>query len=319
MIAVDEGRGLPVLVTAADPSVGAPAALARWVAEHPERLAGWTDSVGAVLFRGFRVTTAHEFRRVADALLPDRRAYIGGDAPRHAVMDRIYDATGSPTWRDLGLHNELSYSGWWPASIIFCCTKPAAQGGQTTIADGRQVWSRLPEEIRRPFSTLGVTYHQHLRDAAVEGNGKSWQDTFHERCRERVEKYCRATGVRWHWTEVGLRTTKTNPGVLPGRSVDDPPHWFNQAADWHAESYSPDQRILVDGRYDIDSYFGAHAQYGDGSEIPLDVLDEVRTTCRSCEVPVDWESGDVLVVDNRLTMHGRRAYSGDRTVLIAMG
>jgi len=35
-------------------------------------------------------------------------------------------------------------------------------------------------------------------------------------------------------------------------------------------------------------------------------------------VDVDWRTGDVLLVDNVLLAHGRRPFTGDRRVLVAM-
>jgi Taurine catabolism dioxygenase TauD, TfdA family len=168
-----------MLVTPADPSFAGPEALASWAAQNPQLVTSWTSSTGAALFRGFRVTSPRGFQSVAASLLPNLPAYVGGDAPRRAVMDRIYDATSPPPSEDLLLHNELSYSGWWPTLLLFCCVSPVSQGGQTKIADGRQVYTLLPEDVRHPFSRLGVTYHQHLRDQAnVDADGQSWQGTF---------------------------------------------------------------------------------------------------------------------------------------------
>ena len=34
---------------------------------------------------------------------------------------------------------------------------------------------------------------------------------------------------------------------------------------------------------------------------------------------VAWQPGDILILDNILTAHGRNAYTGDRQLLVAMG
>lgn len=36
------------------------------------------------------------------------------------------------------------------------------------------------------------------------------------------------------------------------------------------------------------------------------------------EVAFPWQPGDVLVVDNMLVSHGRRPFSGERRILVAM-
>jgi alpha-ketoglutarate-dependent taurine dioxygenase len=35
-------------------------------------------------------------------------------------------------------------------------------------------------------------------------------------------------------------------------------------------------------------------------------------------VPVPWQAGDILVVDNMLACHGRMPFSGPRKILLAM-
>lgn len=36
-------------------------------------------------------------------------------------------------------------------------------------------------------------------------------------------------------------------------------------------------------------------------------------------VDVRWERGDVLLLDNMLAAHGRRAFEGEREIVVAMG
>jgi len=40
---------------------------------------------------------------------------------------------------------------------------------------------------------------------------------------------------------------------------------------------------------------------------------------RAETVTFSWQRGDVLVLDHMLTAHGRRPFTGDRRVLVAMG
>ena len=57
---------------------------------------------------------------------------------------------------------------------------------------------------------------------------------------------------------------------------------------------------------------------GDGGEIPLADLHAVRAAYRASEVAFPWQAGDLLVLDNRLALHGRKPFQGDRSVLVAM-
>jgi hypothetical protein len=58
--------------------------------------------------------------------------------------------------------------------------------------------------------------------------------------------------------------------------------------------------------------------YGDGTPIEPAVLDELRGQYTSASVKFRWEHGDVLLVDNMLTAHGRSPYRGPRQILVVM-
>jgi alpha-ketoglutarate-dependent taurine dioxygenase len=48
------------------------------------------------------------------------------------------------------------------------------------------------------------------------------------------------------------------------------------------------------------------------------VLDHLRECYRAETVALPWRQGDVLVVDNMLTSHGRSPFRGRRRTLVAM-
>jgi hypothetical protein len=59
--------------------------------------------------------------------------------------------------------------------------------------------------------------------------------------------------------------------------------------------------------------------YGDGSRIEDEVVQEISTLYARRAVGVAWKPGDVLLVDNMLTAHGRSPYQGRRKIAVAMG
>jgi alpha-ketoglutarate-dependent taurine dioxygenase len=307
-----EGSSLPLLVEGN--AAATPHLLANWAAENQAQLDGWLHQAGGVLLRGFGLETAEDFRRVAVAILPDLKAYVGGDSPRSRVADGVYTSTEFPPHLEIGLHNELSYSTWWPERLLFFCQVPSVAGGETHIADGRRVLAGLDKAVSKRFADKGVTYIQNLRDAdGPPGPGKSWQETFQTSDPEAVESHARAGGMEVEWTERGLRTLIHRPGVLRHPETDEAA-WFNQADLWHAALGGTE---IWDAPAD-DPYPHHHARYGDDSDIPIADLEAVRATYRGAEVVFPWEAGDVLVLDNRLALHGRKPYEGARKVLVAM-
>ncbi len=58
--------------------------------------------------------------------------------------------------------------------------------------------------------------------------------------------------------------------------------------------------------------------YADGSAIEDGVLDEIRAAYAATTLSYAWEAGDLLLLDNMLTSHGRAPFAGPRRILVAM-
>lgn len=266
----------------------------------------------ALVFRGFGVTTA-ELSEVMDALLPHRLAYVHGNSPRTKVGENVYTSTEYPAEYTISMHNEMSYSSAWPARLMFFCDREPATGGATPVVDGVTWLESLGDDVREAFAG-GVTYVQNLHGGA--GFGKSWQDTFETADRDEVERFLGAAGATWTWHDDGLRVSNTRPATtrhpVTGAEV-----WFNQADQWHPAGLADDtaKALLQIMRED---QLPQYVTFADGSPIPAEYVRRILDNGLSHAVDVDWHDGDVLLIDNVLVGHGRRPYTGDRRILVAM-
>lgn len=297
---------------------------AGWAAARRAEIVDDLHDVGAVLIRGGDISTGEQFREVAAAICPGLRNYVGGDSPRTDVADQVYTSTEYPAHLEVFLHNELSYAGWSPDRVFFCCLVPAASGGETHLADGREIYRRLDPTVRARFDERGVTYLQHLWDAdGAPGVGKSWQETFETTDRDAAEAYLRESGMEFEWTELGIRTAATHPAAL-AHAVTGERCWHNQADQWHRDlagvkvSFGGGDDARFDPGTSGVETLGNHVTFGDGTEIDVADLLHVRSVTQSCEELFTWQAGDVLVVDNVLAMHGRKPFTGPRRVVVAM-
>lgn len=295
-----------------------------WAAQRAETLREIVSSKGVVLIRGFDIATPEAFRALCQAIEPDLRGYTGGDSPRTGVADKVYTSTEYDAELEVLLHNELSYAGWSPRVVFFGCLVPALEGGETPVADGREIYEALPAGIREQFESRGIAYLQHLWDAEGEpGIGKSWQETFETTNRGEVEAYLERSGMSWEWTGFGLRTRAPHSAVV-SHPVTGEKCWWNQADQWHRALASVKTSFGAgdDPRYDPatagEETLGNHVTYGDGGEIDVSDLETIRAVNRSVEVVFPWQAGDVMVVDNVLAMHGRKPFHGPRRVVVAM-
>jgi alpha-ketoglutarate-dependent taurine dioxygenase len=300
----------PYEITSAD--VAAPD-LADWLTGlGAEELTTLLTERKALVFRGFGVTP-ESIEPVLGRLLPNRLPYVHGNSPRTRVRGNLYTSTEYPQRFTISMHNELNYARRWPARLAFYCEKAAESGGATPVVDCELWLSSLDQEVREAF-TGGVRYVQNLHDGY--GLGKSWQDTFETDDRRAVEEFLTASEAEWEWGTDGIRITQLRRAVtrhpVTGAEV-----WFNQADQWHPAGLGDETSKEL---YEILSpeEFPQYVTFADGSPIPDEYVVQIRERGLEAAVDVDWRAGDVLLIDNVLTAHGRRPFEGTRRILVAM-
>jgi len=269
---------------------------------------------GAILFSGFDSEGVEGFQRFAAAFGHPLLNYEFGSTPRSKVGGKgVYTSTEYPAHRSIPLHNEQAYTTEWPMRIWFYCAKAAASGGETPIADSREVFRRIDPALRKRFEEKRLMYVRNY------GNGLdlTWEQVFNTEQRSEVEAYCRKRGIQYEWTEDGdLRTREQVQGVAQHPRTRDWV-WFNQAHLFHLSNLDPEmQEILLDtvGEEGLPR----NVYYGDGSPLEDDALAQIRGVLAQCEVVFPWQTGDVLMLDNMLVAHSRKPFSGERKVVVAM-
>lgn len=267
----------------------------------------------ALVFRGFHVTPA-ELNEVIDILLPNRLAYVHGNSPRSKVGKNVYTSTEYPAEYTISMHNEMSYAHKWPARLLFFCERAPETGGATPVVDGVRWLEALDPDVRTAFAG-GLRYTQNLHGG--RGLGKSWQDTFETDDRAAVEEFLAGADTTWEWrADGGLRVTQIRAATTrhPVTGVE---VWFNQADQWHAAGLEGDTAAAL---YQImpEEELPQSVTFADGSPIPAEYITQVRDRGLATAVDVDWQAGDLMLIDNILVGHGRRPFTGPRRVLVAM-
>jgi amino acid adenylation domain-containing protein len=286
---------------------------ADWAAHSRSALDAMLATHGALLLRGFGLSGPSDFERMASSLCPDLFGDYG-DLPRQAVAGRVYGSTPYPSDRPILFHHESSQLHRWPRRIMFYCDEPASSGGQTPLADGRAVWRRLSTELRESFARRGLLYVRNF----TGGLDVAWQEFYRTEEREEAERKMLESGAEWEWIEGGgLRTRRRGPAAIlhpeTGEAV-----FFNQMLAHHASRLEAGVRESLVGLFGKEG-LPRQVYYGDGGEISEGEVEEVVGAYEAEAVDFGWERGDVLMVDNMMVAHGRRAYEGSRRVLVAMG
>jgi alpha-ketoglutarate-dependent taurine dioxygenase len=285
-----------------------------WARNNREWIETALLKYGGILFRGFGLSQQAHFEQFLGAISLPLMEYMEGATPRTKMGEKVYTSTEFPPERSISIHNELCYVMTWPMKILFYCVTAPEQGGETPIGDVRKVLRRLDEKVLRPFVEKGWML---LRNFGG-GFGPSWHTSYHVPDKASLEAYLRHARIDFEWIDDShLRTRQVRPAVSrhprTGEAV-----WFNHIGFWHVSSLEPELRRLFLSELKEDG-LPFNTYYGDGSPIEDSVIDELRQAYEAEMIAFRWQEGDILLLDNMLTAHGRSPFVGSRKILTAMG
>ena len=268
---------------------------------------------GGILFRGFDIDTIDSFDQFTKAISPEQLEYMDQHTPRTRLAGKIYTSTEYPAEHVVPFHSENSKNHVWPLKIWFYCMQPAAQGGETPIADNAKVFELLSPAIRERFVENKVMYVRNFG----EGVGLPWQTVFQTTERAEVEAYCREAGMEFEWKDENRLRMRHVCQSVAQHPLTKKMLWFNQAHLFHISS------LEASARESLLSIFKEHelpsnAYYGDGSPIEDSVIEEIREAFKQASVAFPWQARDILMLDNMSIAHGRKPYSGARKIVVAM-
>jgi alpha-ketoglutarate-dependent taurine dioxygenase len=268
---------------------------------------------GGIIFRNFDVNNNFDFEKFIKSISSKLLDYAYGSTPRTLVTGKVYTSTEYPAEQSIPLHNEMAYALSWPLKIWFFSAKVAEKGGETPIADSRKIFQLLDSRIKDKFIEKKVMY---VRNYLI-GIDLAWQDVFQTNNKTDVENYCRQAGIEFEWkSEDHLRTTQVCQAVVIHPQTKESV-WFNQAHLFHISSLQPQVRESLLSAISAED-LPRNAFYGDGSPIESSVIEEINQTYQQETIIFPWQEGDILMLDNMLTAHGRKPFSGTRKVLVGM-
>lgn len=306
---------------------GAYADPGRYISEAAHDIHSQLLSEGAVVIRGANpCRDPGVFEEVIGALGFQTRDYVGGSSPRSTIQGKVMEATRTPSDWSIILHQEMAYVKNPPEIIAFVCVEPASKGGESVVGDMRKLEQLVDRSILNQLTERGLKLRRALPDEArvnlKPGVKKSWQETFSTSSTAKAEVLCRERGWNFEWSGCDLVLWQDHISPMrrhPRKGVD---IWCNQAHFWGAAAMIEWARI--DGReQDVNELVKAQRNspqlleamcFGDGEPLPEDLTLELFHSVRSVERDVDLWRGDILLLDNFQYAHGRRAFSGNRTI-----
>lgn len=251
----------------------------------------------AILFRGYGAEV-EDFSKFGDQFGTNYMTYRGGGYVRRSVDGSYifsvkYDY-GRTEQRTFGvpLHGEVYYTRHPPAVCWFYCAVPhEADGGETTICDGAQVYEQLSESTQKLLTAQPLKYMRSYLDG-------EWQLIYEaEDIDDAADFAANVNGLtvdidRKHKT---LHTEFVTPAIITSRWNKKKTFINNiQTVWWQEESMKRKTSIV---------------RFLDGSPISREVIEEIEAVQERLTIPIRWLKGDFAMVDNTQALHGRYAFT----------
>ena len=318
--------------------------LVAWLSEHADHVQELLTQHGALLFRGFDVTDASQFERIARAIDDGLKNEYLGLSPRIPLTDYVFTASEIPSLFPIPQHNEMSFVASPPRSLFFWCqTEPAEGTGETPLTDMRKVYGDLDPEVRARFEERGIAMVRNYRAPGQKQRPwdvtqlKPWVDMFKTTERTVVEEKCAKEGFTPVWGDDNSLKLFHSQAAAKAHPKTGEPVWFNHAAVFHTSNGDGELRRIFRMRPSVRSFLARvagkafskaqrirkqdtlpmHCTYGDGGTIPDSDMEAVRDAIWKHLVVTPWKNGDVLAIDNDSTAHGRMPFYGPRMIAVA--
>lgn len=240
------------------------------------------QEAGAILFRGFGADL-DAFGRFARRFCATA---VHNESPGREVLDRELGIQTVNAGQDpFPLHPELSREPWKPDAAFFGCLSAPALGGETTICDGIALARALPPAVRQGLEGRRLVYLM-----------PTWPELF----------------AFWLGTPSPSEAQLASPPpTCPYRFVRTPDgrimRMFSRPA-LHKPLFAPGPAF---GNFLLFSRFyngrGDFPLLDDLRPVPEEWLLAIQQTGEALSHAVEWQQGDVLMLDNSRFLHGRRA------------
>jgi alpha-ketoglutarate-dependent taurine dioxygenase len=229
---------------------------------------------------------------------------LGTDFRVHHSLSRVwYSEDGTTQSVDTGreeiaLHAERTYLPASPELLFFYCINPASMGGETTVCDGAALLEALDPQVRTECEAARLLWHTTITKESWKRSWTTVEDV-HEWFEVEQAKGADSKATR-HWFEndtlfVNYACPLLNQGWIGGR-----------------KAFANYLLLSQPG--------GPFATLVNGDPVPQSWTSALQRAADRVTTQMSWQRGDILVIDNTRSLHGRRAVnSSDRVIMVRMG
>ena len=303
------------------------AAARRWMSGHREVIEQALLNFGAIAWRGFAVASSEHFAGLLETFEPFAQGYAGGTSDRKVVTGNVMEATRTPPEVTIPLHQEMSYMPSGPRLVAFYCRKPSLTGGETVICDMRGLLEALPALLREKLTTLDVEYVRNMRSQAVDDwrakaiyRHPTWQYRFETEDPAVIEVLLNERGAQFEWHADGSLSFWTRVPGITTHPVTGDTLYFNQMNSQvqHHLTIGEERAAAIDTAYGTTTPRAYSVRFSNGGVLSEAEFLAIHAAFEQRKIAFPWQAGDVMLLENRLTAHGRNPFTGPRDVQVML-
>ncbi len=198
----------------------------------------------------------------------------------------MFSITANGHFHGLPLHGEFYFQDTEPPQLFwFYCQKPSLTGGHTNVCDGQQLFASLPPDVQGIFLNRSLVYTRFHTPS-------TWRELYRVETPEELDAFLTQQNkmVMWEadqsvWVHFEAPAVRLRDGV---------PVFINSFLPFALRQiHTPDQTR-------------ARVTFADGYPLGPELVEQVRSCAESLTRFVEWEQGDIALLDNTRMMHGRR-------------
>jgi alpha-ketoglutarate-dependent taurine dioxygenase len=289
---------------------------------------------GAVLFRGFSVNSREQFENILVSLgLHPSPVYPLGISPRSRVSGNVFNSTYVHRLLIIPPHTEMAYLQVRPRWIAFYCEQQPKTHGETPCFDMHKAYQMLPDSLRSRLSKSRMKYRRRISSKKpLFGIGRTIEETFGNQEKDVIERACRKLKVRPQWLNDNLLQAETELPIIIIHPLTGKPCLNAQFS--HPEGRLHIHRLFSD-RYsflnrwlleftirkskksNLQDFYRTFLS--DGWELQDKDVNTIYEIFHKNSTIFSWRRGDILLMDNIRSGHGRLNFTGKRSIMTCFG
>ena len=235
------------------------------------------EKKGLILFKNFKIDP----KKITDITDRYTETYAVDALRRSKRFNQKVVRNVDAGAKEVLLHSEASFTPAWPEMVWFYCNVPPQKKGSTILCDGVKLWKSLSSKTKNFFLLNPIRFELEINiGEKKEGKGKR----------------------PWLLNSVG-----TGDGFI---------NWDKGIFNVILHKFA-----VHEGRLSNQLCFANHLfvklnsepqlkkrSLINGKKIPKNIIDEINTKADALTYEHQWKEGELLMIDNKRFMHGRRAY-----------